>query len=60
MIVTDEFLYERWAEATRRAGQPQILYPQAATLREFAREIWREGYDDKVTAGPRKMAECPY
>lgn len=34
-----EILMTRWAEATRAAGQPMILYPHPGTLREFMKLI---------------------
>ena len=57
-MINDTALYDLWFDATRRAGQPQCLYPQKDTLREFARVIWFEGFDDKVS--PDSIPECPY
>lgn len=57
-MISETALYDMWFDATRRAGQPQCLYPQKDTLREFARAIWFEGFDDKVS--PDSIPECPY
>lgn len=37
--ISDEDLRTKWAEATRAAGQPMILYPHVGTLREFMKLI---------------------
>lgn len=48
-----------WARATHRAGQPQIVYPNAGVLAAFAHEVWEEGFYSGNTCG---MAEdkSPY
>jgi hypothetical protein len=42
-MIDDDALYDTWADAARRAHQPQILYPHLLTLREFARLAWHIG-----------------
>lgn len=60
-MIDDEDLYDRWRNATRRAEQPQFVYPNLATLREFARAMWREGFTDGQTDVPMgTLIPCPY
>ena len=60
-MIDDDGLNALWMRASRRAEQPQCSYPQADTLREFARAMWREGFTDGQAEVPEgTLIPCPY
>lgn len=60
-MIDDDDLHALWRYASQRAEQPQTMYPQIDTLREFARARWREGFTDGQADVPDgTLIPCPY